>query len=301
MDVEFQAQTALAVVKNTVYMGDSIPRMLPNLGPDFFPALYGGDVVFEDRTSYIKPFLKDWADADQLTLSFEHPYWKKMEELYDAFLEAGENTAYIGWPDLHPGADCLVGLRGPQELALDLFDNPDDVKRMMKRVTADFLKVYDHYYNKLISAGQMCTGWPGIVSSRKWHVPSCDFSYMIGTDQFNEFFLEGLCEECAHMEANIFHLDGIGSLRHLDRLLEIKSLNAIQWIWGAGRGDVIDWLDVFKKVQAAGKGIQVSHVRPQYLDILMEHLRPEGIWMQLSDVESEEHGEFLLQKISKWV
>lgn len=299
MDVEFQAQRALASVKNTVYMGDALPTVFPNLGPDFFPSLYGGEIVFEDRTSYIKPFLNNWADAEKVSFSFEHPYWEKMKELYAAYLEIGKNTFYTGWPDLHPGADCLVGIRGPQNMAVDLFDEPEAVKKMLRRVTADFFKVYDYYYEMLTAAGQLCTGWPGVVSSRKWHVPSNDFSYMIGPDQFDEFFLEGLKEECEHMEANLHHLDGPGCLRHLDSLLKIDSLNAIQWVWGAGNGEVTDWLDVFQRCQFAGKGIQLTAL-PQHLDVLMESLSPNGVWLQISGVTSEEEGAAILKKVSKW-
>jgi hypothetical protein len=288
-------------VKNTVYMGDALPRVYPNLGPDFFPSLYGGEVVFEENTSYIKPFLRDWEDAADLSLSKEHPYWKKMEELYAAYLEMGENRFYVGWPDLHPGADCLVGIRGPQQLAMDLFDEPEAVKQMLGWVTSDFLDVYDHYYRKLTDAGQACTGWPGVVSTRKWHIPSNDFSYMISPDQFNEFFLEGLTAECSRFEASLYHLDGVGALRHLDSLLEIKSLNAIQWVWGAGHGEVTDWIEVFKKVQAAGKGLQLQSVHPRHLNVLMEELRPEGLWIQICGIESENDADAVLQRISKWI
>lgn len=300
MDAGFQAESAAATVKNTIYMGDALPRIFPNLGPDFFPALYGGEVVFENETSYIKPFLNDWSDADAVRLSTEHPYWLKMEELYAACLEAGRNLFYTAWPDLHPGADCLAGLRGPQKLAMDLFDEPDEVKKMFRRVTDDFLNVYNHYYDKLTAAGQACTGWPGIVSTRRWHVPSNDFSYMISPGQFDEFFLEGLRHECDRMDASLHHLDGPGCLNHLDSLLTIDSLNAVQWVWGAGNGNATDWIEVFQKIQNAGKGIQICYVEPQHLEPLIENLRPEGVWLQVIGVSSVEEGQAILERISRW-
>jgi hypothetical protein len=301
MDVDFQVELALADAENTVCMGDALPINSPKLGPDFFPALYGGEVIFEDTTSYIKPFLKDWADAGSLSFSRQHPYWLKVEELYAALLEAGRNKFYMGWPDLHPGADCLVGLRGPQEMAVDLYDEPEAIKKMLAQVTRDFFETFDFYYNRLTAAGHPCTGWPRMISTRKWHVPSCDFAYMIGPEQFNEFFLEGIREECNFLEASLFHLDGIGSLKHLDSLLSIDSLSAVQWVWGDGKGCVTDWLDVFKKIQAAGKGIQLVYVQPEHLDCLMENLRPEGVWVKLDNITSVEEGEAILQKISKWI
>ena len=301
MDIEFQAEKALAEVKNMVYMGDALPNRWPDLGPDFLPSLYGGKITFEQDTSYIKPFLDAWPeDPTILAPSREHPYWAKMEELYAAFLEIGKHAFYTGIPDLHPGADCLVGIRGPQNMAMDLFDQPDAVKAALKVIDGDFAGVYDHYYEKLRAAGQAVTGWAGVVSTRKWHVPSNDFSFMISPSQFDEFFLEGLRNEINYFEATLHHLDGPGCLSHIDSLLGIEKLNAIQWVWGAGNGTVVDWLDVFKKVQAAGKGVQLLQVHPGDLDTIMENLRPEGVWMNLVGVESRDEGDALLKKIETW-
>jgi hypothetical protein len=36
-----------------------------------------------------------------------------------------------------------------------------------------------------------------------------------------------------HVERTIYHLDGPGALRHLDRLLAIPELDCAQWIQGA--------------------------------------------------------------------
>lgn len=300
MDVEFQAFNALASVKNTVYMGDALPVQTPNLGPDYFASLYGGNLIFEDTTSYLQPFLSDWENVDNLVFSLDSPYCRKMDELYNAYIEIGKNTFYTGWPDLHPGADCLAGMRGPQNLAMDLYDHPETIKEKVAQVTADFLKVYDYYYEKLIDAGQACTGWPEIVSTKKWHVSSNDFSFMIGPDLFNRFFLNGLRMECNHMQASLHHLDGSGCLKHLEELLLIENLNAVQWVWGAGNGEVTDWIDVYKKIQAAGKGVQIYGVLPRDLETLMEQLSPEGVWMKVEGIKTEEEGNAILDKVKRW-
>lgn len=300
MDVEYQTQLAAAQVQNTVFMGEALPIAMPNLGPDFFPALYGGEFVFEEDTSYIKPFLDDWEDAASLKLNKEHPYWLKQEELYDSFLEAGKNEFYVGWPDIHGGGDCLVGWRGPQNMAFDLFDEPEAIEEALQGVLADFLETVNYYSERLRAAGQPGTGWPEIVSSKKWHVPSNDFSYMISPDQFDEFFLEGLRKESEFFEASLHHLDGPGCLNHLDSLLTIEKMNAVQWVWGAGNGDLTDWFDVFKRVQAKGKGLQLLKVDPKDLDTIMEELSPEGIWMRMININNEDEAEAVLNKISTW-
>jgi hypothetical protein len=100
-------------------------------------------------------------------------------------------------------------------------------------------------------------------------------------------------------EASIYHLDGPQALPHLDSLLQIKELNAVQWVYGAGRGRASDWMDVYKKCQAAGKGIQL-YVSPDEIDIIMENLKPEGVWLGVSGVGDEESAASIIRKISKW-
>ena len=97
---------------------------------------------------------------------------------------------------------------------------------------------------------------------------------------------------------SIYHLDGVNALGHLDSLLEIKELNAIQWVYGAGHGRASDWLPVYKRCQAAGKGLQMC-LEPNEFDLFMEQLRPEGLFISTT-VGSKEEGEALLRKVARW-
>ena len=61
------------------------------------------------------------------------------------------------------------------------------------------------------------------------------------------------------MTHNIFHVDGKGMLRHLDRILEVPQIQAIQWVQGVGDDlPILQWLPVIRKIQAAGKGVVVD-------------------------------------------
>lgn len=300
IDPEFQAQYALANVRNTYYMGDALPSAVPNLGPDFFSACYGGELRFMEDTSYIDPFLPEWPNnPGELRFRQDGGYFSLMEQMYETFLDVGRGVFYTGWPDMHPGGDCLVGFRGPLQLNYDVIDNPEKILQAIDKINRDFLSLYEHYYTKLTSRGQAVTGWPGIVSRRKWHVPSNDFSCMISNQMFEKLFLDGLIEEMMHMEKTIYHLDGPRALHHLDTLLSIRELDAIQWVYGAGNGRASDHIPVYQKIQTAGKGIQISEVYPDEIDILTENLDPRGVWMKVLADTHEEAGR-ILKKISAW-
>ncbi len=299
-DAVYQAEYALAAVQAAIYLGDALPLAYPNLGPDFFCACFGGKLRYMEETSYVEPFLEDWSGyTDKIRFSSDRPIFSLMEDLYAAFLELGKGKFYTGWPDLHPGADCIVGFRGPLQMNFDVLEHPEEIRQALDDIRREFFAVYDHYYDKLTARGQAVTGWPGIVSRKKWHVPSNDFSCMISNELFEELFLDGLIAEMQHMDRNIYHLDGPGALRQLDSLLTVKELDAVQWVYGAGNGRASDHLDIYRKIQAAGKGIQIIEAYPDEIDAFMEHLSPEGVWMQVI-ADNEETAQAVLKKVSRW-
>jgi len=299
MDTEYLCALFTAAAENTVFRGDALPTAWPNLGPEVFSAFFGMDLEYEEGTAYGIPNLRDWGDVDELQFSEENFYWKKILEMTDALLEAGKGRYYVGMTDIHPGGDCIAAFRDPETLNTDLLLHPEAVRALMPRVNEAFRFMFDFYASKLAAARQACTTWPGIVSRRKWHVPSNDFSCMISKAMFDEFFLEGIAEECRMAEAAVYHLDGPDALRHLDSLLSIPELNAIQWVYGAGHGRASDWTEVYRKCQAAGKGIQILGLGMDELDWLTTSLRPEGVWVSVA-VANEDDADHVLQTVRRW-
>ncbi|MBI3923114.1 MAG: trimethylamine corrinoid protein 2, partial [Armatimonadetes bacterium] len=295
MDTERVAACALAGVVNTDYLGDALPTAWPNLGPEVFSAFFGCELEFGETTSWSIPNLTDWSDVGKIRVSDDGFYWRKMLELTDAFLEIGKGKFYTGLTDMHPGGDAVTAFRDPVRLNFDMLEATAEVKALLEIMNQAYFSVYDFYFDKLKAAGQAISTWAGIVSTKKWYVPSNDFSCMISKEMFDEVFLPGIIEECQFLEASIYHLDGPGALQHLESLLEIKELKAVQWVYGAGHGRASDWMHVYKRCQGAGKGIQVG-LAIEELDYFMENLKPEGVWISLSGVQDREHAEALIRK-----
>jgi len=298
LDSERAAEEAVHHVMNTEYLGDALPLAWPNLGPEVFSSFFGCELEFSETTSWSVPILEDWAEIDKLRFSTDSFYWKKLVEMTDALLEAGRGRFYTGITDIHPGGDAIAAFRDPLKLNLDMIEARDKIKALLDYVNRVYREVFDFFYNKLTDSGQACTTWAGIVSTKKWYVPSNDFSCMISKEMFDEVFLPGIIEECRFLEASIYHLDGPGALQHLDSLLDIEELNAIQWVYGAGNGRASDWMHVYKRCQAAGKGLQIS-IHLEELDFLMENLRPEGLWLSIA-VKNREQADQVLAKLMKW-
>jgi hypothetical protein len=217
----------------------------------------------------------------------------------DALLEVGRGKFITGMADWHPGGDCIAAFRDPQNLAIDMLTHLDEVKALLARIEADYYRVYDKYYAKLRAAGQPITTWLPLISEGRYYVPSNDFSIMISQAMFDEVFLPGIQRECQFLDHSIYHLDGPGALRHLDSLLAIPELDALQWVPGAGNEGFHKWVHVYQRAQAAGKGIQVVCSMHE-LDQVMDTLDPRGLFLSVGGVPSREAAELLLQQLAKW-
>ena len=103
------------------------------------------------------------------------------------------------------------------------------------------------------------------------------------------------------MDRCLYHLDGPQALRHLDLLLEIPEIDAIQWVPGAGRDYWADWIHVYRKIQEAGKSLQLLSVPVTDLHLLFESLRPEGVWLSnLSGIQTRAEAAAALKAIGRW-
>ena len=301
LDAEYQAELYLAQLSNQDFLGDSMPVAWPNLGPEIFSALYGCPIHFGDYgTSWTDPILHDWNEVDRLRLDWESPYLKKLHELTDAFLRVGKDKFITGMTDWHPGGDAIAAFRDPQELALDMRLAVDEVKALLNRIEPDYFRIYDLFYDKLQAAGQpIGTGCVNLVSEERLYVPMNDFSIMISPATFEDVFLPGIARECRFLDRTIYHLDGPGALRHLDNLLAIPELDALQFVPGAGNEGYHRWVEVYQKVQAAGKGVQVSCSLHE-LDHIMDTLDPHGLYLAVRDVPSREAAEAMLRDLTSW-
>jgi len=175
------------------------------------------------------------------------------------------------------GTDGLVSLRGPENLCMDIFDNPEHINPRIKEVNAIHFKVLDEINDIISKKQEGSTNWMSIWHPKKnWYVTSSDFSCFISKENFEEHVIPGLEEELDKLPASIYHLDGPGALHHMDRLLELKKLNGIQWVQGAGAPPAREWIQIYKKIQKAGKCIQ-AHCEPEDIEPLCKELEPEGV------------------------
>lgn len=265
-------------LENTLFLGDAIPWYLPNIGPNSFTAFLGGELLFMDElTSWVYPFIEDLAAFDPV-LDEDNKWWKFMKNLLDAVCEVAEGNFLVGIPDLHYGGDCLEAAVGARKLIRHLFQEPGEVNKLMQKLTELCIAVFESYYEKISRVQKGSTTWIPAYSKGRYLALQDDFSGLVSPSMFTEFFLEEQIRLSRYMGNSIFHLDGPMALGNLDILLEVESLNCIQWVPGAGAKPMPEWVDICAKVLDAGKCLQIGCL-PTEVGFLLSKLKHEGLFI----------------------
>jgi hypothetical protein len=286
-------------MKHSAFNAETFPVFWPNLGPEVYSAFYGIELIYKEVTSYSVPVIDDWEKLDQLKLDFNNPYFKKIEEMTFAALERCIGKYLVGYTDFHPGLDCAAAFRDPQQLCMDILVEPEKVHRLIEISSRDFQTIFDHFDGLLKRHGQLSVTWMGIPSFGKMHIPSCDFAAMISPEQFNEFVLPVIQNEVKLMDHNIFHVDGKGVANHIDVLLEIPEINAIQWVQGVGDDlPIMQWVPFIKKMQAAGKSVMVD-LQLHELEPFMKEVSPRGMLLCINAEPSVQID--VIKKVERWI
>lgn len=298
-DTEYQIEKAVKAAEGRVFHGETFPLYWPNLGPNVFAACYGMPYTFGEVTAWAHPMMEAIAKKHWPVMNWQSEYVKKLDELTAAALQAAPGKFLVGYTDMHPGLDWCDAVRGTTELLMDMLEEEVLVEDFATYSQQDFFEFYDHYDRMLKAQSQLSVTWMNIPSFGRLHHPSCDLSSMFSAEMFEQFAMPGLVTECAHMTHNIFHVDGKGVARHIDQILTLPNLAAIQWVQGVGDdAPMVQWLPFVKKVQAAGKGIVID-LAYQELDAYMEAIPCKGLYITMATENADQEAE-VIKKLEQW-
>ncbi len=300
MDAEFQAQSFLDSVKGQRFNAETFPVYMPNLGPNIFAAAHGAELTFGETTSWIEHIVNKPEDLKKIRFSKENVYYKQMRKLTEVALQMCEDKFFVGYTDLHPGMDCAAAWRGTENLCTDLLLNPDLVRELLRLSTEHLLDMYDEYHELLSAHGQPSVTWINIpIPGGRMHVPSNDFSFMISPQQFNEFALPVLQKEVKTMTHNVFHVDGKGVANHIDSILSVPEVKAIQWVQGmADDYPIMQHIGFIKYIQSKNASVIVDLDKSD-LEKFMNVVSPKGIFLWVA-TENDEEEQAIIKRLLKW-
>ncbi len=241
------------------FLGDAFPSLWSNFGAGVVAAFMGAilEKSIADQTVWFHP-AQDQEIAD---ISFRYDpenYWfRRISDIYRAGLDRWQGQVQMGMTDLGGNLDILSCFRPGDKLLLDLYDHPAEVKRLTWEAHERWWQYFEDFNKLLRPVNPGYTAWTTLYSEIPYYMLQCDFCYMIGPEMFDEFVKPELQASCRRLGNAFYHLDGPGQLPHLDSLLSIPELKGVQWVPGAGQPDMGHWPEVYRKIRAAGKLIQI--------------------------------------------
>ena len=303
LDVEFVVEAAIAGMEATTYLGDSLPTLCPNIGPEITATLYGCELEFGEHTAWSSPIIHAPADWQRIAVAqpdFTNRYWQTCEAMTQLAIERCDGRYLVGFTDLHGAYDILAALREPMVLCTDLLDCPELVDRAARNVAHGFAAACRRNWELVHATGMGSICWTPCYHAGPAYVPSCDFWCMVSPTMARELIYPTLVTEMAGLERSIFHLDGPQALPHLELTLALPGLNALQWVYGTGRGPAARWLDVYRRARAAGKSLQVIATDPQDALTVLRELGPAGLWFTIDQgFESAAEAEAFLREMAR--
>ena len=251
----------------------------------------------DNETTWSAPIIDDWENPPSLEWNPENEWWKitlrNMGACAD-FIRSRSLECFMGLPDLNGPTEVLSGLRNPEKLCMDLVFNPERVKEAAARVQSAWFEAWRETTAVAHRFGGYFN-WMRIWSEVPAVDLQSDFSSLIGPEMFEEFILPFIVEQARAFPRSIFHLDGPDMVRHLDLILGVDEIDAVQWVQGAGAGRVTEWPEVMRRIQEAGKRLYV-YCEPDEVATLVKSLDYRSLMMVLGDGLSQDEAEELVRR-----
>lgn len=297
-DPQWRADNLDYLLSRSSFLADIPPIANTHLGPGSLAALMGAELDGGEDTIWIrhKP------DAPMM-LGFDenHPLWKLHVDLLKACKVKAQGNYYVGCPDLVEGLDVLASIRGTQDVLMDMIMQPDELAQQLQQVNDAYFQAYDRIYDIIRKGDESAFCYFSLWAPGRVSKLQSDISTMISEEDYRQFVQPYIREQASKIDYTLYHLDGVGAQRHLDAILEIDELNAIQWTPGVGepQGGNPRWYDLYKRILAGGKSLMANWVTLEELEPLLDHVGNQGLHINV-DFKNEKDIERALKIVERY-
>ncbi|MBI2939158.1 MAG: hypothetical protein HYY04_01865 [Chloroflexi bacterium] len=302
-DPDYRLGQAQRVFNRTAYLGEAFPFFAPHIGPGSMALYVGSQPTLDKRTVWYNPITDDLTTPLTLRYDPDNEWWRINQRLVEESVCRGRGRFLTTHPDIIENLDIVASLRGTQELLVDLCDHPDSVHVVQRQVLDLYFRYFDEVYDLIspVTPGGGCASLFQVWGPGSTAKVQCDFAAMISPRTFEAFVAPYLDEQCRRLNYSVFHLDGPHCICHVDVLLNIPRLNAIQWTPGAGVDGTGSprWYDLYRKILRGGKSVLILGTQPNEVEPLVRELGPEGLFISTT-VASEAEGRALLAAARTW-
>lgn len=308
-DPKSRCDRAEHAMAHTRFCAEAFPYFDTQIGPGSLGTFLGAHPRFAPETVWYEPCIHDPDTYGPIRFQATGNRWLDAHlALIDEGLRRSRGRYLVGVPDLIENLDTLAAMRDTQELLCDLIERPAWVHGSLAEINDAYFAAFDLIHAKVRDE----EGGSTFSAFRVWGPGrtakvQCDASCMISPRMFDEFVVPYLSAQCDWLDYSLYHLDGEDALQHLDSLLAIESLDAIEWtpvgasgqVKGKPTGGSPRWYDLYRRIKRGGKSVQAVGVKPEEVVPLIDAVGPEGLFVTVS-APDEAAAEKLLDEARKY-
>lgn len=303
LDLDYLAALNDYQMGHTFYGAEACPTWSGGYpGWASIPCFLGAPITLKEDTGWMEPIIGHGALTDHdyraLCIDPQNRWWRRWQEMLCFSVEQSRGKSIPTIGAFGGSGDTLAALRGAFPLLTDLCDCPDYVREFDQYLMRQWIEVYQDFYEIVHEAAEGSTCWFPLWSPGRFYAAQNDFAYMISPRMFGEIFLPSIEMQTEFLTHTVYHVDGIGNFAHVDALLEVPHLAALQILPGESKPSPLQYLDVLKKVQAAHKNLHIT-IAPNEVETALEELSLPGLFIRTA-CDSEEEARLLIKKVEKW-
>jgi hypothetical protein len=291
LDPEYRFRSAEYYMAHRYYAAESFPYFDTQLGPGNLAAFLGSVPDYRQGTVWFNPCIAEPGPRPSLRFDQSNPGFRAQMAIVERGVAGAEGRFLVGMPDLIENVDTLVSLRGMEILLADMMDRPEWIEEGVWQVNDAYYDAFDRIRTRIRDP------WNGnaFSSFQIWGQGrtaklQCDSSAAFSPAMFRRFVVPALTAQCRWLDRTLYHLDGTQCFCHLDPILEIEELDAVEWTPQAGRpnGGSPEWFDLYRRILKAGKGVQAVGVKAEEVIPLLDAVGGKGLFIIASARTEEE-------------
>ena len=281
--------------------GEALPIFWPNLGPGVLAACLGSPYKFSPNTVWFtpRPDLERMDSFEELRINRQTGMYPAVAKLMDYMARNARGDYLTAMTDLGGGLDVAAELMGTEELLYCMQDDPGRLDALLEAVDREWAIAYSELHDLLTPWQQGCSSWLPLWHPGKMYPLQCDLSVMISPRMFERFALPSLARQAAQLDDAVYHMDGDGEIKHLEMILSIPRLSAIEWI--PVEHDINDpiYYPLYQRIQRAGVRLILRGIREAHLLSLVEHVDPSALFITMN-AESVQQAQRIMDRAACW-
>ena len=251
------------------HYAEAFPHLSTQIGPGSLGTFLGAEPRFAETTVWYDPCIDDPNTYGPIRFRAEGNKWLDVHQaLIDEALRRCDGRYVVGMPDLIENMDTLAAMRDTERLMTDLIERPEWVEEKLREINQAFFDSFDLIGDRVRDAGGGNAFVFNIWGPGKTAKVQCDLACMLSPAMFRRFVVPPLAAQCEWLDYSLFHLDGEDAIPHLDALLEIDALSAVEWTPRmVSTGDAQEaggspkWYDLYRRIKSARKSVQAIAVQ----------------------------------------